>query len=131
MSFSGKLSVAVPVYNEESVLPELHRRLARVLEESSAAHELVFVDDGSTDGSLEWLEALAAIDPSIRVVALSRNFGHQAALTAALDHVSGDVVVLMDGDLQDTPETIPRFLAEYENGFEVVYAIRQDRKESW
>ena len=131
MRFAGKLSVAVPVYNEESVLPELYRRLSRVLEESSESYELVFVDDGSTDGSLEWLAALANINPSVRVVALSRNFGHQAALTAALDYVSGDVVVLMDGDLQDKPETIPRFLAEYENGYEVVYAIRQDRKESW
>ena len=131
MRFAGKLSVAVPVYNEESVLPELYRRLSRVLEESSESYELVFVDDGSTDGSLEWLAALANINPSVRVVALSRHFGHQAALTAALDYVSGDVVVLMDGDLQDKPETIPRFLAEYENGYEVVYAIRQDRKESW
>jgi len=132
MSFSGKLSVAIPVYNEESVLPELYHRLSSVLERlANRSYELVFVDDGSTDGSREWLEALASINPCVRVVALSRNFGHQAALTAALEHVSGDVVVLMDGDLQDTPETIPRFLAEYERGYEVVYAIRQDRKESW
>jgi dolichol-phosphate mannosyltransferase len=74
---------------------------------------------------------MAAADPQVKVVALSRNFGHQAALTAALDHVSGDVVVMMDGDLQDEPEVIPRFIAEFENGCDVVYAIRQERKEGW
>lgn len=78
MRFAGKLSVAVPVYNEESVLPELYRRLSRVLEESSESYELVFVDDGSTDGSLEWLAALANINPSVRVVALSRETCYKA-----------------------------------------------------
>lgn len=126
------LSIAIPIYNEESGLAELHRRVTAVVSElRDWNYEIVFVDDGSSDGSLEWLEALVTIDPHVKVVALSRNFGHQAALTAALHHVSGDVVVMMDGDLQDEPEVIPQFVAEYENGYDVVYAVRVDRKENW
>jgi glycosyltransferase involved in cell wall biosynthesis len=125
-----RVSVAIPIYNEEEVLPELYRRVRDVLAElPGGGHEIVFVNDGSSDGTLEILETLAEIDPQVRVVALSRNFGHQAALTAALDHATGDVVVLMDGDLQDTPETIPRFLEQYAAGYDVVYAVRQRRKE--
>ena len=126
------LSIAIPIYNEESGLAELHRRVTAVVSGlSDWNYEIVFVDDGSSDGTLEWLEALVTIDPHVKVVTLSRNFGHQAALTAALNHVSGDVVVMMDGDLQDEPEVIPQFLAEYENGYDVVYAVRIERKESW
>jgi dolichol-phosphate mannosyltransferase len=132
MSCRRTISVAIPIYNEESGLNELFRRVTAVLTELVGwEYEVIFVDDGSSDGSLEWLEAMAAADPRVKVLALSRNFGHQAALTAALDHVSGEVVVMMDGDLQDEPEVIPRFLAEYAKGHEVVYAIRHDRKESW
>ena len=109
-----QMSVAVPIFNEETVLPELYRRLVCVLADlPGGPHEIVFVDDGSSDGTPEILETLAEINPQVQVVSLSRNFGHQAALSAALDHVTGDVVVAMDGDLQDTPETIPQFLAEY------------------
>jgi len=127
---SPRVSVAIPIYNEEAVLPELYRRVRDVLADVPGdGHEIVFVDDGSTDGTLEILAELAKLDPRVRVVALSRNFGHQAALTAALDEVSGDVVVLMDGDLQDAPETIPQFLEKYAAGYDVVYAIRQQRKE--
>ena len=110
-----RLSVAVPLYNEESVLPELLRRTGAVLESlAGGPHEIVLVDDGSSDRTLEILEAEAAHDPRIVVVALSRNFGHQAALTAALDHCSGDAVVVMDADLQDPPEAIPRFVEKYQ-----------------
>lgn len=126
-----KISVAIPLLNEEAVVDELLERTRRVLDGlSGGPHEIVFVDDGSTDSTLSHLTAAAAQDPRIVVVSLSRNFGHQAALTAALDHVSGDVVVVMDADLQDTPETIPRFLDEYRRGYEVVYAVRVQRKES-
>lgn len=126
----ARLTVAVPVFNELENLPELLRRLGAVLAElPGGPHEVLFVDDGSTDGSVGWLEETAGRDPRVRLVQLSRNFGHQAALTAALDHADGDAVVLMDADLQDTPETIPRFVAEYERGYDVVYAIRVDRKE--
>jgi dolichol-phosphate mannosyltransferase len=126
-----RVSVAVPIYNEESVLPELYQRLRDVLADlPGEGHEMVFVDDGSNDGTREILEALASIDPQVRVVALSRNFGHQSALTAALDFVTGDVTVLMDGDLQDAPEAIPQFLEQYAAGYDVVYAVRRNRKES-
>ena len=96
---------------------------------SGGPHEIVLVDDGSTDRTLMRLEAAAARDARVVVVALSRNFGHQAALTAALDFVNGDVVVSMDGDLQDAPEAIPQFLGQYEQGYDVVYAKRVQRKE--
>ena len=127
-----RLSVAVPLYNEESVLPELLRRTGAVLESlAGGPHEIVLVDDGSSDRTLEILEAEAAHNPRIVVVALSRNFGHQAALTAALDHCSGDAVVVMDADLQDPPEVIPRFVEKYGDGYDVVYATRAHRKEAW
>jgi len=92
---------------------------------------MVFVDDGSTDGTFDLLEAAAAEDPRIVVLALSRNFGHQPALSAALDYASGDVVIVMDGDLQDPPEAIPLLMEEYRKGFDVVYARRVARKEGW
>ena len=126
-----RLSVAIPVYNEETVLPELYRRLKEVLDQiPGGEHEIVFVDDGSTDATREMLGGLAIADERVKAVLLSRNFGHQSALSAALDHVTGDAVVLMDGDLQDTPETIPRFLEQFNQGFDVVYAVREKRKES-
>ena len=99
-----RLSIGIPIYNEESVLPELYRRLSEVLDQIEGDHEIVFVDDGSSDGSREILGALTQTDTRVKTVLFSRNFGHQAALSAALDHVTGDAIVLMDGDLQDTPE---------------------------
>lgn len=125
-----RLSIAIPVHNEEPVLAELLRRLGAVLNQvPGGPHEMVFVDDGSTDGSFALLEEAAKQDPRIVALSLSRNFGHQAALTAALDHVSGDAAVVMDGDLQDLPEVIPQFVAKYEQGYDVVYAQRLRRKE--
>jgi polyisoprenyl-phosphate glycosyltransferase len=127
-----RLSVAVPLHNEEAVLPEFLRRTRLVLDSlAGGPHELVCVDDGSTDLTLVILEQAAGEDPRIILVALSRNFGHQAALTAALDHVSGDAVVVMDGDLQDVPEAIPAFVERYQEGYDVVYAQRIRRKEPW
>jgi dolichol-phosphate mannosyltransferase len=127
-----RLSIAVPIYNEVELLPELLRRLTAVLDAiPGGPHEIVVVDDGSRDGSREALFRAAAGEPRLVVVALSRNFGHQAALTAALDHVSGDAVVLMDGDLQDPPEAIPDFVRTHLEGYDVVYARRVRRKEGW
>jgi polyisoprenyl-phosphate glycosyltransferase len=132
MSSNFRLSVAVPVHNEESVLPELLTRVLSVLDKiEGGPHELLFVDDGSTDGTLVLLEEAAQRDSRIMVLSLSRNFGHQPALTAALDHVTGDATVLMDGDLQDEPEAIPRFLEKFFEGYDVVYAQRTRRKEAW
>jgi polyisoprenyl-phosphate glycosyltransferase len=126
------VSVAIPLYNEEAVLPELLRRVTAVLDGiPGGPHEIVLVDDGSSDRTLELLEKAAEKTPNLVVVALSRNFGHQTALGAALDQVSGDVTVLMDGDLQDPPEAIPTLLDTYKQGYDVVYVQRVNRKEAW
>ncbi|MGB6200889.1 MAG: glycosyltransferase family 2 protein [Candidatus Acidiferrales bacterium] len=127
-----RLSVAVPVHNEEATLPEFLRRLVAVVDQiAGGPHEFVFVDDGSTDGSREILEVAARKDSRFVVVVLSRNFGHQAALSAALDQVSGDATVVMDADLQDTPEAIWAFVSKFVDGYDVVYAQRTKRKEPW
>jgi len=122
------LSVVAPVFNEEATLDELHRRLSATLTALGGTHEIVLVDDGSTDGSWGLLLELAARDPQLRLLRLSRNFGHQAALSAGLDAARGDAVVLMDADLQDPPEVIPSLVAKWRDGFDVVYAIRSDRE---
>jgi polyisoprenyl-phosphate glycosyltransferase len=127
-----RVSLGIPLYNEELNVPELLRRLNAVLDTvPGGPHEIVVVDDGSTDRTLSMLTDAAVANPRLVVVSLSRNFGHQAALTAALDYVSGDVVVIMDGDLQDSPEAIPTFLQCYAQGYDVVYAQRTLRKEAW
>lgn len=132
MNEHPSISVAIPVFNEEAIIPKLVRRVADVLEDiPGGPHQIVFVDDGSSDGTCELLKEAAARDSRIVVVALSRNFGHQTALAAALDYVTGDVTVMMDGDLQDPPEAIPLFLERYKQGYDVVYARRVNRKEAW
>jgi len=132
MSATPRVSVAVPLYNEEAGVAELLRRVGAVLDAvPGGPHEIVVVDDGSADRTLALLEAAAARDGRLVVISLSRNFGHQAALTAALDHVTGDVTILMDGDLQDPPELIPEFLDRHAHGYDVVYAQRTHRKEAW
>ncbi|MFZ0800483.1 MAG: glycosyltransferase family 2 protein [Terriglobales bacterium] len=132
MSRPARVSLAIPVYNEEAVVPELVRRTTAVLDGvPGGPHEIVLVDDGSFDRTLELLERAAEKDNRIVVVSLSRNFGHQTALAAALDQVSGDVAVLLDGDLQDPPEAVPTLLDWYQQGYDVVYVQRVNRKESW
>ena len=127
-----RISLAIPVYNEEAVIPDLLRRTTAVLDNfPGGPHEIVFVDDGSSDQTAELLERAAQEDGRLVVIALSRNFGHQTALAAALDHVSGDVAVLMDGDLQDPPEAVPVLVESYQQGYDVVYVRRINRKEAW
>lgn len=122
------LSVVVPVCNEEECLPLLHERLAAVLA-GLGDHEVIFVDDGSTDGSVATIIALRDRDPSVKLIRLSRNFGHQAALSAGIDHACGEAVVLMDADLQDPPELLAELVDRWRQGFEVVYAVRSVRHE--
>jgi dolichol-phosphate mannosyltransferase len=122
----GLLSVVAPVCNEEATIHEFYARVRTALE--GIRFELVLVDDGSTDGSPEALELLATEDPRVHVVYLSRNFGHQTALTAGLDHARGDAVVMLDADLQDPPELIPRMLDHWLDGTDVVYAVREHRQ---
>jgi len=132
MSRPARISLAIPVFNEEALIPELVRRTTAVLDRiPGGPHEIIVVDDGSSDRTLEMLERAAAEDPRLVVVALSRNFGHQIALAAGLDQVSGDVAVMMDGDLQDPPEAVPTLLEWYQQGYDVVYVRRIKRKEIW
>jgi dolichol-phosphate mannosyltransferase len=123
------ISAVLPVYNEVGGLQELFRRVRDAIKDSGARQEIIFVDDGSTDGSAELLDNLAADHPQIRVLHFSRNFGHQAAVQAGLTHATGDVVLLMDSDMQDAPEALARFLLQWEAGYDVVYAVRKDRPE--
>ena len=123
------VSVVLPVFNEAAILRELTRRIVTVMETAALRFEIVYVNDGSSDGSRDALNALSADDSRIVVVHLSRNFGHQPAVHAALEQAVGDVVVLMDSDLQDDPQAIPRFMEQWELGFDVVFAQRVNRKE--
>jgi undecaprenyl-phosphate 4-deoxy-4-formamido-L-arabinose transferase len=127
-----KVSVVVPVYNEEANLPELIARLTAVMDGLGRPYELLFVDDGSRDRSLEILvEAERAHPGRMRVLELSRNFGQHQAILAAFESVSGDVVVTLDADLQNPPEEIPRLLAKFEEGYDVVGGVRQNRQDSF
>ena len=116
--------MVVPAYNEQEVLPEFHRRLVAVLDSLGATVEVVYVNDGSRDSTINVIRALRAADARVSIVDLSRNFGKEAALTAGLDHATGDAVVVIDADLQDPPELIPELVAHWQAGFEVVYARR-------
>jgi glycosyltransferase involved in cell wall biosynthesis len=120
-------SFVIPVLNERDTLPELHRRLAAVMDELDGSAEVVFVDDGSTDGSFAILQEMHGQDPRIKVVRLSRNFGHQIALTAGLDHALGRAVIIMDADLQDPPEVAIELARRWREGYDVVYAVREER----
>lgn len=122
------LSVVVPCYNEEEVLRETHRRLVATLEDPDLPEfEIVYVDDGSRDGTGMILQQLQAHDRRVRVVRFSRNFGHQIAVTAGIEHAGGDAVVLIDADLQDPPEVIKEMVARWREGFDVAYGQRTDR----
>jgi dolichol-phosphate mannosyltransferase len=122
------LSVVIPCMNEEDVLWETNRRLVTVLEEISLNFEILYVDDGSTDSTPTILRELQVHDSRVRVIRFSRNFGHQVAITAGLEHAAGDAVVIIDADLQDPPEIILDFLAKWLDGYDVVYGVRSERE---
>jgi dolichol-phosphate mannosyltransferase len=128
---ASTVSVVVPVFNEEATLDALVARLERALEGAGLDYEVVFVNDGSRDRSAEMLRAHHARNPRLKCIMLSRNFGHQVAVTCGLDHAQGDAVIVMDGDLQDPPEVLPGLIARWRDGFDVVYAVRRRRKEGW
>src|SRR3954469_22097921 len=125
-----RYSFVIPVYNEEETLPELGRRLTAVLDELDGDAEVILVDDGSTDATPRLLLDLHERDGRFRIVRFSRNFGHQVAITAGLDFAVGDAIVIMDADLQDPPELVPELVARWREGYEVVYAVRADRRDS-
>lgn len=125
-------SVVIPVFNEVEVLETLYSRMISVLNGLNSPWEMILIDDGSKDGSSEILRTLSERDPRIRVIFFSRNFGHQIAVTAGMDHALGDAVIVIDADLQDPPEVIPELLEKWKEGNEVVFAVRQEREgETW
>ncbi len=125
------ISIVVPVFNEQATLDTLIVRLTGALEATGDRFEVVFVNDGSRDRSAEMLRLHYQRDSRLKSITLSRNFGHQVAVTCGLDHAQGDAVIVMDGDLQDPPEVLPGMIARWREGFDVVYAVRRRRKENW
>ncbi len=125
-------SIVVPIYNEVENIPELYRRLKEVMGSSGKEWELLLVDDGSDDGSTEIIQELAKADKHVRPIIFARNFGHQIAITAGWDYARGEAVVIIDADLQDPPEVILDLAKKWQEGYEVVYAVRAEREgESW
>lgn len=132
MSPPRSLTVVVAAYNEEACLPLLHRRLRPVLDELGLEARVLYVDDGSNDATWATIEALAAEDPRVGRLRLSRNFGKELALTAGLDHVDTDAAMILDADGQDPPELIPQFVAQWHQGYDIVYGTRSRRLgETW
>lgn len=126
------ISIVVPMYFEEEVAQECYNRITAVMNSNHYNYELVFVNDGSTDRTLEILEQLAMNDNRTKVISFARNFGHQIAVTAGIDYAKGDAIVIIDADLQDPPEVIPELVNKWLEGFDVVYAKRKKRKgETW
>ncbi|MGE5389531.1 MAG: glycosyltransferase family 2 protein [Deltaproteobacteria bacterium] len=125
-------SVVIPVFNEEQVILETYSRLTGVMQETGGSYELIFVNDGSRDRTGEIIDSLIQDDDRVRLLDFSRNFGHQIAITAGMDYARGEAVVIIDGDLQDPPEVIPLMIEKWQEGYEVVYGRRTQRKgESW
>ncbi|HEY2981053.1 MAG TPA: glycosyltransferase family 2 protein [Anaerolineales bacterium] len=125
-------SIVAPIYNEIENLPVLYERVKEVMQSSGQPWELLLVDDGSTDGSTEKIRALAQVDSHVRPIIFARNFGHQVAITAGWDYARGQAVVIIDADLQDPPEVILDLARKWQEGYEVVYAVRSEREgESW
>ncbi len=126
------LSVIIPIYNEEGNIPALYERLKKVISAITSDHEFLFVNDGSRDRSIHLIKELSRKDSAVRYIDFSRNFGHQIAVTAGLDHAKGEAVVIIDADLQDPPELIAEMYEKMKQGYEVVYARRRNRKgEGW
>ena len=127
-----KYSIIAPVYNEEETLSEFYNRVLSVMDSLDGLSELLLIDDGSTDASLDLMRGFQQQTSLVRVISFSRNFGHQVAITAGIDYAIGDAVIVIDADLQDPPEVIPELVAQWQEGFELVLAVRSMRKgESW
>jgi dolichol-phosphate mannosyltransferase len=132
MNAIPEISVIAPVFNEVQSLPEFYRRVRQVLDGLGVRWELLLVDDGSTDGSTDLIRQLAREDARVRALIFARNFGHQLAVTAGLDHCRGRAAIIIDSDLQDPPEVMADLIARWREGYEVVYAVRAEREgESW
>ena len=125
------VSIVIPIYNSANIFPELHKRLVRTLEQCVRSFEIIAVLDGCKDTSYEVISKLSNEDKRIKLIEFSRNFGHQAALSAGLSHASGELVAIIDDDLEDPPELLPRFIDKIHEGFDVVYGIRRKRQRSF
>ncbi len=125
------ISLVIPVYNEEQVIPTLVSRLHEVLDGISIKKEIIFVNDGSDDATLDLLSQVSFPGNDTVILSFSRNFGHQLAITAGIDRAGGDAIIIMDADLQDPPEIIPTFIGQFQNGYDVVYGERAQRKAVW
>ncbi|WP_458121266.1 glycosyltransferase family 2 protein [Paenibacillus sp. Z6-24] len=123
-----RYSIVVPVYNEEAVVFECYRRLTEVMRQTRDSYELIFINDGSRDQTSSMVSQLCSSDPAVRLIDFSRNFGHQIAITAGMDHAQGDAIVVIDADLQDPPELILQMIEKWKEGYDVVYATRAERK---
>ena len=127
-----KYSIVVPIFNEHESLPELYERVSGVMESNNEPWELILVDDGSTDGSSDIIEQYSSINNKVVPLIFARNFGHQIAVTAGMDHSQGDAVIIIDADLQDPPEVILDLISKWKEGYEIVYAVRIEREgETW
>lgn len=125
------ISIVIPIYNEEENLQNLYTRLTNAAPTWKEDYEIVLIDDGSRDSSLTMMRVMAEKDSHVRIIKLSRNFGHQPAISAGIQEAKGDAIIIMDGDLQDPPEELYRFLDKWREGYEVVYAVRTKRKEGF
>ena len=123
-------SIIIPVYNERETIRTLYERVKNVIDNFDDDAEVLIVDDGGSDGSFEELKEIHSKDPRFKILSFSRNFGHQVAISAGIEHATGDAVMIIDGDLQDPPEVLPQFIAKWREGYDVVYAIRTKRKEN-
>jgi len=123
---TGLISIVIPVFNEQDNLSALHSRLKKVLSDNHYLHEIIFVDDGSRDSSWECIEKLCIADHFVKGIKLSRNFGHQFALSAGMDHAKGNAVITMDADLQHPPEVLPQLVEKWKEGYDIVYTVRKE-----
>ena len=124
-----KVSVVIPMYYEQEVVDVCYKRVKKVLDElkEKYEHEIIFINDGSKDKTLDILQDIAKVDKNVKIISFSRNFGHQAAVTAGLKYVTGDAIIIIDADLQDPPELIPDMIEKWEQGYEVIYGKRKKR----
>ncbi|MCE5314973.1 MAG: glycosyltransferase family 2 protein [Armatimonadota bacterium] len=132
MESEVRYSFVIPIYNEEATLQELARRVADFIDTLDGQAEVIFVDDGSRDGSLDMMREIAEADPRFKYVELSRNYGHQIAITAGMDFASGKAIIIMDADLQDPPEVVLEMIGKWKEGYDIVYGVREEREgETW